>query len=118
MLGDLAVAHAHDVDGLELNFAACRRHAEKFSQVRPVVSLVGRHPVAIGKLPMDFGVEVGESGAEDFVQLSRAGLVGRAARLRRVVEEIVGEELIEHVEISAALHFFGIAADNRLCGFA
>ena len=83
-----------------------------------MVSLVSRHPVAIGKLPMDFGVEVGESSAEDFVQVSRAGLVGRAARLRCVVEEVVGEELIEHGEIAAALHFFGIAANNRFCGFA
>ena len=118
MLGDLAIAHAHDVDGLELNFSARRRHAKKLSQMRPVIGLVGRHPVAIGKLPMDFGVEVGESGAEDFVQFSRAGLVGRAARLRGVVEEVVGEKFIEHGEIAAALHFFGVAANDRFCGFA
>jgi hypothetical protein len=33
VLGDLAVAHAHDVDGLELNFASRRRHAQEFSPV-------------------------------------------------------------------------------------
>jgi hypothetical protein len=83
-----------------------------------MIGLVGRHPVTISKLPMDFGVEVGESGAEDFVQLSRAGLVGRAARLRCVVDEVVGEQFIEHREIAASLHFFGVAANDRFCGFA
>jgi hypothetical protein len=66
-----------------------------------VIGLVGRHSVAIGKLPMDFGVEVGEGGAEDFVQLSGAGLVGRAARLRCVIDEVVGKQFIEHREIAA-----------------
>jgi fermentation-respiration switch protein FrsA (DUF1100 family) len=54
MLGDLPVAHAHDVDGLELNFSARRRHPEKLPKVRPMIGLVGRYPVAIGKLPMDY----------------------------------------------------------------
>ena len=75
MLGDLPMAHVHDVDSLEFNFSACRRHPEKFSQMRPMIGFVGHHPVTISKLPMDFGVEVGESGAEDFVQLARAGPV-------------------------------------------
>ena len=118
MLGDLAVAHAHDVDGLELNFAARRRHAEEFSPVRAVIGLVRRHAVAIGELPMDVGVKVGERGAEHSVELPRAGLVGRAARLRRVVEKVVGEEFLEHCEIPAALHFLGVAANDCLRGFA
>ena len=37
MLSDLAVAHAHDVDSLELNFAAGRRHAQEFSPVGPMI---------------------------------------------------------------------------------
>lgn len=74
-----AVAHAHDVDGLEVNFSSRRRHAEKLSEVRSVIGLVGRHPVTIGKLPMDFGVEVGESGAEDLVQECYANFECRLA---------------------------------------
>jgi hypothetical protein len=64
-----------------------RRHPEKLAQMRPMIGLVGRHPVTIGKLPMDFGMEVGKGGKENFVKLARPRLVGRAARLRRVVEE-------------------------------
>jgi hypothetical protein len=29
-----------------------------------------------------------------------------------VVDEIIGKELVKHVEVSAALDFFGIAADD------
>jgi hypothetical protein len=43
MLGDLAIAHPHDIDGLELNLPARRRHAQKFSAMRPVIGLVCRH---------------------------------------------------------------------------
>ena len=81
MLGDLAIAHPHDIDGLELNLPARRRHAQKFSAMRPVIGLVRRHAVPIGKLPMNFGVKVGECGAQRSIQLSRACLVGRAVRL-------------------------------------
>ena len=62
MLGDFAVANAHDVHGLELNLATRRRHAQEFSPMRPVIGLVRRHPVAIGKLSVDVGVKVGERG--------------------------------------------------------
>ena len=118
VLGDLAVAHAHDIDGLELNFAAGRRHAQEFSPVRPVIGFVRRHAVAIGKLPMDVGVKVGKRSPQDFVELPRAVLVRRASRLRRVVEKIIGEEFLEHLEIPAALHLLGVAANDSLRRFA
>jgi hypothetical protein len=118
MLSDLAVAHAHDVDSLELNFATRRRRAQEFSPVGPVIGLVRCHAVAIGDLPMDVGVKVGKGGAQHPIQLSRARLVGCAAGLRRVVEKIIAEELFEHIEVPAALHFLGIAANDRLCRFA
>jgi hypothetical protein len=35
-----------------------------------------------------------------------------------VVEKIVGEELLEHRKIPAALHFFRIAPDHCFRGFA
>jgi hypothetical protein len=73
--------------------------------------------VAVGKLPMDVSVKIGERGP-DFVKLSSAVLVRRAARLRGVVEKIVGEELLEHRKIPAALHFFRIAPDHRFRGIA
>ena len=61
MLSDLAVAHAHDIDSLELNFATRRRRAQEFSPVGPVIGLVRCHAVAIGDLPMDVGVKVGKA---------------------------------------------------------
>src|SRR6266550_8594113 len=99
MLGDLAIAHPHDIDGLELNLPARRRQAQKFSAMRPVIGLVRRHAVPIGKLPMNFGVKVGECGAQRSIQLSRACLVGRAVRLWGMVDKVVGKELFEHFEI-------------------
>nr|WP_257453701.1 hypothetical protein [Archangium lipolyticum] len=41
MLGELAVAHAHGIDGLEMSLPAGRRHAQEGSLVRSVVRLVG-----------------------------------------------------------------------------
>src|SRR4029077_2844241 len=52
VLGDLAIAHAHHVHCLELDFATSWRHAEELALVRTVVGFVGRHPVPIGKLPV------------------------------------------------------------------
>ena len=116
MLGDLSVAHAHDVDGLELNFPTCRRHPKKLSQVGSVIGLVGRHPVTIGQLPVDFGVKVGESGTEDLVELSRAGLVGRSARLRRVIEEVVGlmRRILSRRICKTTAACFGVSASPYL----
>src|SRR5678816_3498079 len=48
VLGDLAVAHAHHVHGLELDFATGWRHAEELALVGAVVGFVGRHLVPIG----------------------------------------------------------------------
>jgi hypothetical protein len=63
VIGDFAVTHTHDIDGLELNLAARRRHAKEFSLVGPVIGFVRRHTVAIGKLPMNLGVKVGKRRA-------------------------------------------------------
>jgi hypothetical protein len=32
---------------------------------------------------------------------------------RGVINEVIGEEFLENIEVSTALHFFGIAADDR-----
>jgi hypothetical protein len=44
--------------------------------------------------------------------------VGGHGGLRRMVDEIVGEELLEDMEIAFALHLFGVPADDSLGGFA
>jgi hypothetical protein len=82
-----------------------------------MMGLVGRHAVAISQLPMNVDVKVRERGPESFVELPRAVLVRRAAPLRRVIEEVVGEEFLEHCKVSPALHFFGVAPNDCLCGF-
>jgi hypothetical protein len=101
-----------------LNLAAGRRHAEEFTAMGAVVSLVGGHAVAIGKLPMDVCVKVRECGPKYFVELSRAILIRRTPRLRGVIEKVVSEELLEHCEIPAALHFFGVTPNHCFRGFA
>ena len=68
VLGDLAVAHPHDIDGLELNLAARRLHPKEFSSVRPAIGFVRRHAVSICKLPMDVGVKVEERGPKDIAE--------------------------------------------------
>jgi hypothetical protein len=63
-------------------------------------------------------VEVREGSAQNLVKLACAGLVRRASRLRRMIEKIVGEQFLEHLEISGALHFLGVSPNNCLRGFA
>lgn len=82
-----AVVHAHHVHRLKLDLATGWRDAEELALVRAVVSFIGRHPVAIGKLPVDVGVEVREGGTQNLVKFARASLVRRASRLRRMVEK-------------------------------
>ena len=114
VLGDLAVAHAHHVHCLELDFATGWRHAEELALVRTMVGFVGRHPVPIGKLPVDVRVEV----PEGVLKLARASLVRRASRLRSMVEKIFGKQFLEHLEIPAALHFLGVPPNYCLRRFA
>jgi hypothetical protein len=64
VLGDLAVHHAHRVDGLDLNLLAGRGDAEELSGVRAAVDLVGGNQVAARGLPLDVWREVGEAGAQ------------------------------------------------------
>src|SRR5882757_8947158 len=60
MVGDFAVADAHHVDSLEVNFAVSWSDAEEISFMRSVVSFVSGYGVAIGELPMHLWVKVGE----------------------------------------------------------
>jgi hypothetical protein len=52
------------------------------------------------------------------VQLAGTGLVRAAARLRGVVQEVVGEQFVEELEVACALHLFGVSPDDRLRGLA
>ena len=79
-----------------------------------VVCLVSDHAVAIGELPMDLWVKVGECVANIAVELTHAGFVGRHVWLRCVVDEVVREQLFKNVEPSFALDLFGIAAHHGL----
>src|SRR3954469_1195451 len=118
MRRDLAVAHLHDIDGLEMNRPAGGRHAKERSLVGAVVGLERRHPIPVGNLPMDDGMKVGKGGSQRPVEFARACLVGRASRLRRVVEEVLGEKLLKDFEIPAALDLFGVPANDRFRGLA
>ena len=61
---------------------------------------------------MDLWMKVGESVANIAVEFTHTGFVGRHVWLRRVVDEVVREELFEDVNSSFALDLFGISADD------
>ena len=52
------------------------------------------------------------SGSPIGVELSYARFVGSRARLQCVVDEIVGEQLLENIDVSPPLDLFGISAHN------
>jgi len=58
-------------------------------------------------------MEVGEGLPELSVQAEGAGLVGRAVRLRSVIEKVVSEQFVEELPITAALNLLGVAADEH-----
>ena len=91
MVGDLAVADAHHVDSLEVNFAVSWSDAEEISFMCSIIRLVRDHPIAIGELPMDLWMKVGESVANIAIELTHTGFVGRHVRLRCVIDEILRE---------------------------
>jgi hypothetical protein len=47
VVGDLALAYAHGIDGFELDGSAGGRNTEEFTEMRAVVDLVGRDQVAL-----------------------------------------------------------------------
>ena len=91
-----------------------RSNSQKLTLVSPMVSFVHRHTVAVRKLPVDFGVKIGEGPANVCIKVPYAGLVWRRSWLRRVVYKIICEEFFEDVESPFALNFLGVATDNRL----
>ena len=56
--------------------------------------------------------EVRKRDAQALVKAENAGLVACHAWLGRVIVEVVGEQGVEERPITAALYFFGIAADD------
>ena len=113
MVGDLPVMDAHDIDCFEVNLAVGRSDAKERPFMRPVIRLISRHAFPIGKLPVDFRLEVRERGTNIAVELPYPLLVRSRVRLRCMVNEIIGKQLFKHAEVSPALHFFGISTDNR-----
>jgi len=64
---------------------------------------------------VDLCTKVGECGTNIAIELTHPRFVGSHVRLRRMVDEIVGEQLLENIEVSPPLDLFGISAHN---GFA
>src|SRR5262245_2942635 len=120
MVGYFAVLHAHDIDGLEVNFAMSWNDAKEKSFMRPVVGLVSSHTISVGKLPVDFGVKVGEGLTYVLIEPPHSCLVGghSSSRLRRVVNKVVREQFFENLKVALSLDFFGISTDNSLRGIA
>src|SRR5438132_2392052 len=111
VLGDLAVDDPHGVDGVETDLLPGGRDTEELSLVGAVIGLVGRHEVAGGHLPVDLGAKVGERGTQALVQHSYPVLVGCRPRLRRVVDKIIGEQLLVQVPVAFALYFLCVLAN-------
>jgi hypothetical protein len=62
---------------------------------------------------MDLRTKIRECSTEVGIKFPYAGFVRCCARLRCVVDEIVGEKLFEDAEASPPLDFFGVSADDR-----
>src|SRR5215469_10680491 len=99
-----------------MNRAMGRGDAKKGASVSSVVGLVGGYTVAVRKLPVDFGVKIGEGLTYRSIEFPDACLVwGHASSwLRGMVNKVICEELFEDFEPPFALNFFGVAPDNRL----
>ena len=113
VIGDLAVLDAHDIHSFEVDPSVSRSDSKKRSLMRAVVGFVRRYPIAIGKLPVDLRMKVRECGTKIGVEFPHARLVWSRARLRCVIDDIVGEEFFENLEVTLALDLFGISAHNR-----
>src|SRR6266850_7377385 len=114
MVRDLSVLHTHHINRFEMNLAMCRSNSKKRALVSPIVSFVRRHTVAVCKLPVDFGVKIGEGLPQVCIKLSYAGLVWRCSWLGCVVYKIICEQFFEEFESPLALNFLGVATYNRL----
>src|SRR5215469_15355743 len=108
VVGDLAILDAHDIDCLEMNLAMSWSDSKEWPLMSAIVGLVSSHSIAISKLPMDLRMKVREGDTKIGVEFSHTGLVGCRSRLRCVVDEIVSKELVESIEVSPPLDFFGV----------
>src|SRR5262245_39251933 len=117
MVGDFSVLHTHDIDRLEMDFTVSWSDAKKGPFVSAVVRLVRYHSVTVGKLPVDLRMKVGERNTKIGVELSHTVFVACRPRLRRVVDEIVSEELVENIEVSPPLDLFSVSADGGFSRF-
>src|SRR5262249_11716705 len=99
----------------EMNLAMGRGNSKKRTPMRAVVGFEGRHSVSVRKLPVDFGVKIGEGLAYVRIELAHACLVRShsSSRLRGMVHKIICEEFVEDFESSFALTFLSATTDNR-----
>jgi hypothetical protein len=114
VLGDLAVANTHGVDGFELDGSACRRDAEKVAEMGAVIDLVGRDQVGLDRLPTDLRAEVGERFAQPRVENADTRLVRSRSGLWCVVDEVFGKQFVEQGEIPFAVDFLGVSPNDGL----
>src|SRR5262245_53846961 len=95
-----------------MDLAVGRREAQERPLMRPVIGLVSRYAIPIDKLPVNLGIEVGKCFPHVTVQLPDSRFVGSHVGLRCVIDEIIGKQLFEYVEVSAALDLLGIPAHD------
>src|SRR5262245_61008169 len=100
-----------------MNRTVRRRDPEKVALMCTVVGLVSRDSVVVCELPVDLSMKVGKGFTQVGVELSYTRLVGRRPRLRGVIDEIVGKQLVEHPEVSFALHLVGVSTNDGFGGF-
>jgi len=116
VVGDLAVADAHHVDSLEVNFAVSWSDAEEISFMCSVVCLVRGHPVAIDDLPMDLCVKVGEGGTHIAVQLAHARFVGASCLAGGFGRRNRSPKTVRKHRIAFSLNIFGIPENHSFRG--
>lgn len=81
MVGDFTVLHTHYIDRFEVYFAVCWDDTKKLTFMCPMIGLVCGHAVFVGKLPMDFSMEIWKGNTHIGVELSYTRLVRRRSWL-------------------------------------
>src|SRR6516164_4299443 len=99
-LHDAAVTEAPDIDPGKGDGTARRRHAENLALLRAASGEVLDHQVALADQDVHLAVPVGEGGAEHGSGRPHALPVGRDADRRVMVDELLGQVLVDGAEVT------------------
>src|SRR2546428_228515 len=116
-LGDPPICEPEDLDPLDGDLLAGRRHAHELAVVRYVVGVMGNDQIAFGDQLMDRGALDRKSRAQVGKQLAEAVTAWRGHGHRGVDDEVIRHQFIEQVISHLIVDLFVYLADDRLVLF-